>query len=81
MRDLDRVAIEGDLVRLFQIVDPELGQIDGSATLDALAIDSLDLTELAIQVEARWGAELRADDLDGLLAIADIAQLIVERAR
>jgi thioesterase domain-containing protein/acyl carrier protein len=78
---LDRVAVERDLVRLLQIVDPELGQIDGSVTLDALAIDSLDLTELAIQVEAKWGAELRVDDLDGVLSIADIAQIIVERGQ
>ena len=56
-------------------VDP--AQIDLSAPLfgDGLGLDSLDMLELALVIQQRFGVKLRADDPDNEVIFASIQSL------
>jgi acyl carrier protein len=52
----------------------------GTRIVDELALDSLEMVELAVRIEERWGVSLRAEDVDSLRTIRDISEAIVSRA-
>jgi acyl carrier protein len=72
----DRAEIETTLLDAIANYTPTRQDVDGSMAVSALALDSLDLVELGLVVEERWGVELRARDIDDLYTIGDIADLI-----
>ncbi|MGY4730878.1 acyl carrier protein [Burkholderia pyrrocinia] len=49
--------------------------------LDDLAMDSLEVIELAMELEEHWGVELDRDQLSSVLTVRDVAALLARSAR
>ncbi|MFF2654625.1 acyl carrier protein [Streptomyces sp. NPDC058045] len=59
---------------------PEFAEgIGDDADLSASGIDSGDLVRLVLLIEQRTGAEVTAEDMDGLSTIADYEKFVAER--
>jgi acyl carrier protein len=71
----------GELARLIvdslglQDIDPQ--QIDPAAPLfgEGLGLDSLDMLELSLVIQQRWGVKLRSDDPDNEAVFASLQSL------
>lgn len=48
--------------------------------VDQVVLDSLEIVELAVRIEERWGVSLRAEDVDNLNTIGDLSEAIASRA-
>jgi hypothetical protein len=74
---LTRETVEGELVQALAEFRPaQAGQVSGGGP-SQLALNSLDMVELTLIVEERWGVEIRAGDADELRSVRELAELIV----
>jgi acyl carrier protein len=71
--------IEQLVVESLETFGAERETITREATLEELAIDSLDLAELAQIVQERFGVELRGADVAGVQTVDDAIRLIAGR--
>jgi acyl carrier protein len=71
--------IEQLVVESLETFGAEREAITRGATLEELAIDSLDLAELAQIVQERFGVELRGADVAGVRTVDDAVRLIASR--
>jgi acyl carrier protein len=78
---IKRQEVEATLLDAITNYGSQRHELSGSIVVSDLALDSLDLVELSLMVEERWGVELRARDMDALQTIGDIAELIVLRLK
>ena len=51
----------------------------GKQLITKLGGDSIDLVEIAMDIEAEYGIDISDDDIDGILSIGDIVCLIEAR--
>jgi acyl carrier protein len=75
---LTRETVEGELAQALAELRPaQASQDSGNGNPSQLALDSLDMVELTLMVEERWGVEIRAADADELRSVRQLAELIV----
>src|ERR1700686_2535330 len=77
-RDVVEEALLAELADFSAVPRSELKP--GTSIVDELALDSLDMVELAVRIEERWGVSLRAEDVDNLRTTRDISKAIESRA-
>ncbi|MHB8492296.1 MAG: phosphopantetheine-binding protein [Solirubrobacteraceae bacterium] len=73
-------AVESVIVEALARLGPEPGDVTRGATFEALAIDSLDLVEVAQIVEEEFGVILRGEDMEKLHTVGEAIDLVSERA-
>lgn len=80
MTDADELTrVEATLLEwLAEFADDEMLALTNETSLDGLALDSLDITELGVQIDEQWRVELRAEDLDDVRTVGDLSRLIVK---
>jgi acyl carrier protein len=71
--------IEQVVIESLETFGAERDQITREATLEELAIDSLDLAELSQIAQERFGVELRGADAAELRTVDDAIRLIAGR--
>jgi acyl carrier protein len=78
--DADELTrVEATLLEwLAEFADDEMLALTNETSLDGLALDSLDITELGVQIDEQWRVELRAEDLDDVRTVGDLSRLIVK---
>jgi acyl carrier protein len=78
---VDRATVEEALLAELTQFSAAAGSISDAGTLvvDEVALDSLDMVELGVRIEGRWGVSLRAADLDDLRTVRDVSEAIVRR--
>ena len=78
---VDRATVEEALLAELTQFSAAAGSISdaGSLVVEEVALDSLDMVELGVRIEGRWGVSLRAADLDDLRTVRDVSEAIVRR--
>ena len=73
-------TVEEKLFEAMAELGADPAEIERTATLESLDIDSLDLVELAQTIEIEFGVQVSGDDARDLRTVADVIDLVVARA-
>lgn len=78
---VDRATVEEALLAELTQFSAAASSISdaGRLVVEEIALDSLDMVELGVRIEGRWGVSLRAADLDDLRTVRDVSEAIVRR--
>ncbi len=77
MRPSEQAAVEAALLEVLAQLRPANTAGDSDGAAQTLALDSLDMVELSIVIEERWGVQIRAAQADEQRTVSGLAGLIV----
>lgn len=77
-----RTALENRITRIIaSISSKDEGMISPAMKLDDLGLESLDIVEIAVEMEAEFGFAVSDEDMAKLQTVADVFDLIDKHKR
>ena len=75
---LDSSAIRAEMARLLR---QPAARLEDTTVLTGLVIDSIELVELVIELQERFGVRLTQEDLTDVKTVGDLERVLVSKAR